>query len=71
MEEFFEYTTVDEVDPGVVQYEGVTFTSAFGVFSDGEEVESLIVDYSDNRIESVDKNDDIIKTQRFKCVPVR
>ena len=60
----------DEVDILMNIYYNVTFTGDFGVFKNEEKFTSVLVDYQKGVIEGYDDAGEVLKTQKFKCLPI-
>lgn len=60
----------DEFDILANFYFGVTFTDDFGSFKKGEVFESIMVDLQKGVIESYDKEGNVLRSQKMKCVPI-
>lgn len=65
-----EWRACDELDCMVHAFSDVEFLEDFGVFSKGEIYPDVAVDYEVGKIEAWDKDDNLVKKQRFKIVPV-
>lgn len=71
--DLFPFTFEDYADEDITEsmlFINVTWTEAFGVFDQGEQLTDLRIRYDLAQMESVNIAGDVLKMQRFRAVPV-